>query len=87
VRILLIYDITNDRVRARVADACLDYGLERIQFSAFAGRLGRAHLRELELKVTRLVGRAAARVRFILLDEQAWAQQVIIEQEGPDDDA
>ncbi len=87
MRILLIYDITNDRVRARVADACLDYGLERIQFSAFAGRLGRAHLRELELKVTRLVGRAAARVRFILLDEQAWAQQVIIEQEGPDDDA
>jgi len=82
MRVLLIYDIANDRIRTRVADVCLDYGLERIQFSAFAGRLGRAHQRELELKVTRLLGRETAKVRFILLDEHSWAQQIIIEQEG-----
>jgi CRISPR-associated protein Cas2 len=81
VRILIIYDISSDRVRTRVADACLDYGLERIQYSAFVGALGRAHLRELELKVARLLGREPAKVRFIPLDERAWEQQYVIERE------
>jgi hypothetical protein len=36
---LLIYDIPDDRARQKVADACLDYGLERIQYSAFLGEL------------------------------------------------
>jgi len=35
VSVVLIYDIENDRLRTRIADACMDYGLERIQFSAF----------------------------------------------------
>lgn len=81
MRILVIYDIPSDRIRTRVADACLDYGLERIQYSAFVGALGRAHERELELKITRLVGREPAKVRFIPLDERAWAQQRVIERE------
>ena len=38
-RCLLVYDISHDRTRARVADACLDYGLDRIQYSAFCGTL------------------------------------------------
>ena len=79
MRLLIIYDISDDRVRTRVADACLDYGLERIQYSAFAGALKRAHQRELELKVRRLLGRAPAKVRFIPLDERLWAQQQVIE--------
>jgi len=29
---LLIYDIPSDRLRGKVANACLDYGLERIQY-------------------------------------------------------
>lgn len=36
-RVLLIYDIENDRVRGKIADACIDYGLDRVQFSAFVG--------------------------------------------------
>ena len=36
---LLIYDIPDDGLRAKVADACLDYGLDRIQYSAFLGEL------------------------------------------------
>jgi len=87
MRILVLYDIPDDRIRTRVADACLDYGLERIQFSAFAGMLGRSHQRELELKITRLLGREPAKVRFILLDAQAWGQQRIIEREEREGDA
>jgi CRISPR/Cas system-associated endoribonuclease Cas2 len=35
----VIYDIADDLVRSRVANACKDYGLERIQYSAFSGSL------------------------------------------------
>ena len=37
--LLLVYDIPDDRKRTKIADACLDYGLDRIQFSAFLGWL------------------------------------------------
>lgn len=84
MRIMVIYDIPSDRIRTRVADACLDYGLERIQFSAFVGTLGRAHEHELELKIVRLLDREPAKVRFIPLDERAWSQQRVIEREESD---
>lgn len=79
MRLLIIYDIPSDRIRSHVADACLDYGLERIQYSAFVGVLGRAHARELELRIRRLIGRAPALVRFFPLDERVWERQVILE--------
>jgi CRISPR-associated protein Cas2 len=85
MRILVIYDIPSDRARTRVADACLDYGLERIQYSAFVGVLGRAHQRELELKIARLLEREPAKVRLIPLDESNWRQQRIIEREATHD--
>ena len=33
----VIYDIVDDRIRKKIADVCLDYGLKRIQYSAFLG--------------------------------------------------
>ena len=62
MRCLLVYDISDDRLRARVADACLDYGLSRIQYSAFLGDLSRNHQQELLMKVRRRLGKAEARV-------------------------
>lgn len=81
LRILVLYDIPSDRARAHVADACLDYGLERIQYSAFVGVLGRAHRQELMLRIERVLDHEPAKVRFILLDDIAWRQQRIIERE------
>jgi CRISPR-associated protein Cas2 len=83
LRILVLYDIPSDRARAHVADACLDYGLERIQFSAFVGVLGRAHRQELMLRIERLLDHEPAKVRFILLDDIAWRQQYVIERVTP----
>ncbi|MEM6283644.1 MAG: CRISPR-associated protein Cas4 [Chloroflexota bacterium] len=57
MNILLLYDITHDGTRTRIADTCLDYGLDRVQYSAFAGWLSRNHQEELMLKVTGLLGR------------------------------
>lgn len=83
VRILVLYDIPSDRARTRIADACLDYGLERIQYSAFVGRLGRAHRQELMLRIKRLLDHEPAKVRFILLDDISWRQQTVIEHSLP----
>lgn len=56
LRTLVIYDIVEDRVRIKVADACLDYGLARIQYSAFAGPLNRNKREELFLRLRATLG-------------------------------
>lgn len=47
----MLYDIRDDRLRTRVSEACLDYGLERIQYSAFQGQLSRNKRQELFLRL------------------------------------
>ena len=55
-RTLVMYDIENDRARHRISEVCLDYGLERIQFSVFRGKLNRNKREELLLKLTDTLG-------------------------------
>lgn len=81
---LLIYDIPHDGTRQKVADACLDYGLARIQFSAFVGDLSRAHQRELFSEVRRRLGRRSGNVQLFPLDEPSWRGRRVIAQEGDD---
>ena len=80
MRYLLIYDITEDRARTKVADLCLDYGLERIQFSAFMGELSWTHQKELLLKIKRRIGSHDANVQLFPLDEKSWSSRRVIEQ-------
>ncbi len=84
MRCLLIYDIPDDRTRTRVSDACLDYGLERVQWSAFLGELNQTLQRELLLKVQNILGKKAAKVRLLPINEVMWQQQRVIEQGDPD---
>jgi CRISPR-associated protein Cas2 len=84
VRCLVIYDIPDDRVRTRVADACLDYGLARLQYSAYGGRLSRVHQRELLVTIRQRVGREACNVQLFAFDEACWETRRTIEQGGGD---
>lgn len=68
-RCLVVYDIVNDRVRAKVADLCLDYGLCRIQLSAYVGDLARGRQDELLLRARRQMGRSTGHVALIPLCE------------------
>jgi CRISPR-associated protein Cas2 len=79
---LLIYDIPDDRARAKIADVCLDYGLQRIQYSAFLGDLSRTHQEELLLKIKKKLGRKPGNVQLFPLDEQTWAKRKVIHQPG-----
>ncbi len=80
MRILLVYDIVNDRQRAKVADACLDYGLDRIQYSAFSGLLSRTHQEELMLRVRDIIGDGSACVHLYPIDDKAWQRRLTFEQ-------
>ena len=81
MRYLLIYDITHDGTRSKIADVCLDYGLNRIQYSAFLGELTIAHQRELMLKIRERLGQHGANIQLFPLDEKAWAGRKAIERE------
>jgi CRISPR-associated protein Cas2 len=59
---VLIYDIPSDKIRPKVADACLDYALQRIQYSAFMGEISANHLEELLRRIARIVGREEANI-------------------------
>ncbi len=79
---LLIYDIPDDRARTKIADVCLDYGLQRIQYSAFMGELSRTHQEELILQIKKKLGRKTGNVQLFPLDEQTWAKRKVIDQRG-----
>jgi CRISPR-associated protein Cas2 len=81
MRCLLIYDIPHDGIRAKIADACLDYGLERIQYSAFLGELSRVHQQELLLLIKRRVGKHEANIQLFPLDDKSWTGRRIIHQQ------
>jgi CRISPR-associated protein Cas2 len=52
-RLLVVYDVPSDRIRARFVRACKDFGLERFQFSAFRGSLSRNKREELFVRLAR----------------------------------
>ena len=80
---ILVYDIPDDGKRTKIADACLDYGLDRIQYSAFVGPLLPTHQEELMLKIKRVLGRRPGNVQLFPLCEEDWhKRQVLVQQDG-----
>lgn len=67
---LLIYDIAHDGRRAKAADVCKDFGLSRIQYSAFLGDISHARQGELLQKLRRCLGQTDARIHLFPLCEK-----------------
>jgi len=67
---LVIYDIPDDKLRARIADICLDYGLDRIQYSAFLGELNHNRQEEILQKIRRQIGKKEANVQLFPICEK-----------------
>ena len=84
--LILIYDIEDDRLRTRASEICLDYGLERIQFSAFFGKLNRNRRQELALRLQREIGGGSARVRMVPVCEDDLRDMWVLEQYRVDAD-
>lgn len=84
--LVLLYDIEDDRLRTRVADVCMDYGLERIQFSAFFGKLNRNRRQELALRVKSELGPESGRIRIIPICEEDLKEMWVLDQYRRDAD-
>jgi CRISPR-associated protein Cas2 len=80
VSVILIYDIEDDKLRTRTADICMNYGLERIQFSAFFGRLNRNRRQELSLRLQSELGNKSGRLRMIPICEQDLKEMWVLDQ-------
>lgn len=52
---LVIYDISEDKTRNKIAEVCKDYGLSRIQWSAFLGKLNSNRREELFMKLSKTI--------------------------------
>lgn len=73
---IVIYDITSTRIRSKIADLCMDYGLNRIQYSAFAGDLLRTHQEELIKRAAAKLGKHAGRIYLYCIGEREWNQRL-----------
>ena len=51
----VIYDISDDRIRGRIAQICKGYGLYRVQKSAFLGDLNKNELDAIALECEELI--------------------------------
>ena len=78
--LLLIYDIPDDSKRGKIADTCLDYGLDRIQFSAFQGWLLNTQQEELFLKVKKILGKKPGNVQMFPVCVEDWEKRKVIDQ-------
>jgi len=79
---LVVYDIPNDRIRGKIADVCLDYGLDRIQWSAFLGDLARTHQEELWQKLSHVLGKQPGNIQLFPICENDWKGRQVLVREG-----
>ena len=64
---VVLYDVPNDRLRTKVAALCADYGLQRIQYSAFLGPITRTRQEELLRKIRRQAGKQPLTVHLFVV--------------------
>jgi CRISPR-associated protein Cas2 len=81
VQTLVIYDISHDGARQNVADVCLDYGLDRVQYSAFSGELSRNHQEMLMLRIRERLGKHGGTIYLIPICGADWQRRLCIEEE------
>jgi CRISPR-associated protein Cas2 len=83
LRTFVIYDIVDDKIRLKIAETCFDFGLVRIQYSAFAGALNRNKREELFLRLRDRLGEDIGKILVQPVCEKDVAQVLLLENERP----
>jgi CRISPR-associated protein Cas2 len=79
VHTYVIYDIVEDRARKKISDACLDYGLRRIQYSAFLGDINTTRRSALEKRLEQELGGNEGKIEIIAVCEKDFRRRSVIE--------
>ncbi|MFQ6076387.1 MAG: CRISPR-associated endonuclease Cas2 [Candidatus Bathyarchaeia archaeon] len=75
---IIVYDIPSDSLRATVAQTLLDYGLERVQYSVFTGRLTPNLTEELTIALRDKIKTKPADVRIFTICTHLKDSQIIV---------
>lgn len=86
MRTLVIYDISDDRIRLAVSELCKNFGLSRIQKSAFLGRLSSSRRKELSSALRRTLGNSEGNIQIFVICEADLALREIIGREYPEEE-
>ena len=76
--VLVIYDISDDDVRQKVADVLHAYGLARVQKSAFLGKLPSAKVRDLVQKISKLIQGKRANVQVYRICSKCILDRIVL---------
>jgi CRISPR-associated protein Cas2 len=76
-RILVFYDVQDDRLRTKIIDTCMDYGLDREQYSVFMGELTPRQMRALSRELDHLL-QSPGYVLLIPVAASEWKKRVQI---------
>jgi len=82
---ILVYDIPDDGKRAKIADTCLDYGMDRIQYSSFTGKLRATHQEELMLRIKKILGKRPGNIQLFAISADDWSKRKILKQTQEND--
>ena len=82
---LVIYDISDDTTRRKAADICLANGLERIQRSAYVGRIPRLVRKNLLTRLENLPLEPEDSILLLIISTEEYERGVWIhgKHEGP----
>lgn len=78
---LVIYDISDDGLRLKISEICKNYGLVRIQKSAFLGKQTNSLRKELVAKLRMIIaeeGTERDNIQIFTLDSFSYNSRVII---------
>lgn len=76
----VIYDIQEDKIRSKVAKACLQSGLYRVQYSAFIGKLDKHQKDSLTLRMQELIDTDKDKVYMFPMSKDELVQTVLLGQ-------
>jgi CRISPR-associated endonuclease Cas2 len=79
MEILVFYDVPDDKTRNKIGEKLKDYGLKRIQFSGFSGRLNRVLREKLKETLKAIVGDKEAVVYIQPICSKCLDDSLIIE--------
>ncbi|GJQ32041.1 MAG: hypothetical protein HBSAPP04_08800 [Ignavibacteriaceae bacterium] len=76
----VLYDIKNDRTRGKIAKACLQSGLNRVQYSCFVGNLDENEMDELQVRIEDLYNEDEDSVYIFPMSRKDFNQTVLLGQ-------
>ena len=77
----IIYDISKDKPRKKMSDSCEQYGLYRVQYSAFLGNVNKNQMDELQLRAEELINEKTDAVYLFPMCEEDFKKVALVGQE------